>query len=98
MGRQGGGGAMRSCRILRQRSAIVCLLVACAGASFCGCRKDQPRVVLYTSVDQPIAQPIIAEFEKRTGITVELQTDTEATKSAGLAARLQAEQANPQAD
>ena len=70
---------------------------------FAGCNKsggsaDNSRVVLYTSVDQPVAEPIVREFEKRTGIKVDLQTDTEATKSSGLAARLQAERANPQAD
>src|SRR3982750_3589235 len=47
---------------------------------------------------QPVAEPIVREFEKRTGIKVDLQTDTEATKSSGLAARLQAERSNPQAD
>jgi iron(III) transport system substrate-binding protein len=65
-----------------------------------GCRKNsaEQHVVVYTSVDQPVAEPILKEFERRTGIKVDLQTDTEATKSAGLAARLQAEKANPQAD
>jgi iron(III) transport system substrate-binding protein len=66
-----------------------------------GCNRDDSpaaRVVLYTSVDQPVAEPILREFEKKTGIKVDVQTDTEATKSAGLAARLQAEKANPQAD
>ena len=55
-------------------------------------------VVLYTSVDEPVARPIVAEFTKRTGIPVVLQTDTEANKSAGLVARLEAEKANPRAD
>lgn len=55
-------------------------------------------VRLYTSVDQPVAAKIIADFEKKTGITVRMLTDTEATKSAGLAERLRAEAANPRAD
>src|SRR4051812_34866057 len=67
-----------------------------------GCKNDPPaaaqEVTLYTSVDQPVAAPIVQEFERRTGIKVHLVTDTEATKSAGLAARLLAEKANPQAD
>jgi iron(III) transport system substrate-binding protein len=71
--------------------------------SLAGCNKegkpgDADRVVLYTSVDQPIAEPILRAFEQQTGIRVQMQTDTEATKSSGLAARLQAEKANPQAD
>ncbi|MBC8107015.1 MAG: extracellular solute-binding protein [Anaerolineae bacterium] len=65
-----------------------------------GCeRSDANRsVVLYTSIDQPIAAPIVREFEKRTGIRVTLVTDTEATKSVGLAEKLRAEKSNPQAD
>ena len=69
-----------------------------------GCKKPgtptsaPQQITLYTSVDQPVADPIIREFERRSGIKVRLVTDTEATKSAGLAARLLAEKANPQAD
>ena len=55
-------------------------------------------VVLYTSVDEPVARPILDEFTKRTGVRVALQTDTEANKSAGLVARLEAEKGNPKAD
>ena len=55
-------------------------------------------VTLYTSVDQPVAEPIVRAFEQQVGVRVRLVTDTEATKSAGLAARLLAERANPQAD
>jgi iron(III) transport system substrate-binding protein len=55
-------------------------------------------LVLYTSVDEPVARPIIREFERRTGLKVALKTDTEATKSAGLAERLEAEKDKPQAD
>lgn len=78
--------------------AALSLLAASLGA-VAGCKKDDgQRVVLYTSVDRPVAEPLVREFERRTGITVDLQTDTEATKSAGLAARLQAERGNPKAD
>ena len=55
-------------------------------------------MLLYTSVDEPVARPIILEFTKQTGIQVVIRTDTEATKSVGLAERLEAERANPQAD
>src|SRR5687767_4012851 len=65
----------------------------------CGRSDDGPEtVVLYTSVDEPVATPVVLEFTKRTGITVVIRTDTEANKSAGLVARLEAEKANPQAD
>jgi iron(III) transport system substrate-binding protein len=64
-----------------------------------GCsRSSTPSVVLYTSVDDPIARPIIDDFTKQTGIHVTLVTDTEASKSVGLAERLRAEKDHPQAD
>src|SRR5688572_14647863 len=64
-----------------------------------GCSKSESApIVLYTSVDQPVAAAIIRGFEKKTGHRVTLVTDAEATKSVGLAERLRAEKANPQAD
>ena len=65
-----------------------------------GARGAEPagRVILYTSVDEPYARPIVREFEKRSGIEVVLKTDTEASKSVGLAERVRAEKDNPQAD
>src|SRR5688572_19918935 len=82
------------------------LLYLCSSVFICGfvfsCRREAgggaSEVVLYTSVDQPVARPIISEFEKQTGIRVVLVTDTEATKSVGLAERLRAEKGNVQAD
>ena len=90
-------------RVSSSRSPILhllsslCLLLPLAG---CG-GSDQPgdgTVVVYTSVDDPVARPILDEFTRRTGIKVEARTDTEANKSAGLAARLEAEKSNPKAD
>ncbi len=64
-----------------------------------GCdSKHSGEIVLYTSVDQPYAEPIVKEFEKQTGVHVRLVTDSEASKSVGLAERLRAEKSNPQAD
>jgi len=64
-----------------------------------GCdSKTSPQVVLYTSVDQPVADVIVKKFERETGMRVVLVTDTEATKSVGLAERLRAERDNVQAD
>jgi iron(III) transport system substrate-binding protein len=60
--------------------------------------KGQGEVVLYFSADDPVARPIIAEFEKRTGITVKAVGDTEATKTTGLFERLRAEKDRPRAD
>ena len=71
---------------------------------FCllSCRKkpqqDYRKVVLYCSVDQVIAEPIIAEFERQTGIDVLSRFDTEASKTVGLVQRIRAEAASPIAD
>ena len=63
-----------------------------------GCERSAPDVVLYTSVDEPYVRPIVDAFVKETGISVRVVTDTEATKSVGLAERLRAERQNPRAD
>lgn len=66
------------------------------------CKRSPPQgqrqVVLYCSVDQAIAEPIIAEFEKKTGIKVLSRFDTEASKTVGLVQRIRAEAAAPIAD
>ena len=75
-------------------------------ALFCSilfsCREDSGQkrrvVVLYCSVDQTIAEPIIAEFERQTGIKVLARFDTEASKTVGLVQRIRAEAASPAAD
>lgn len=55
-------------------------------------------LTLYTSVDQPAAQAVVDAFEASTGLKVKLVTDTEATKSVGLAERILAERSSPRAD
>jgi iron(III) transport system substrate-binding protein len=55
-------------------------------------------VVLYTSSDMHIAQPIIKAFTEKTGIEVRIVGDTEATKTTGLVERLIAERETPRAD
>lgn len=56
------------------------------------------QVVLYCSVDQAVAEPIIAEFEKQTGVKVLARFDTEASKTVGLVQRIRAEASRPMAD
>jgi iron(III) transport system substrate-binding protein len=60
--------------------------------------QNQRQVVLYCSVDQSIAEPIIAEFERQSGIKVLARFDTEASKTVGLVQRIRAEAASPIAD
>ncbi|MBT8508754.1 hypothetical protein AZH53_10090 [Methanomicrobiaceae archaeon CYW5] len=57
-----------------------------------------PQVVVYTSVDQVYAAPVLAAFEEQSGIDVLPVYDVEATKTTGLVQRLIAEKEYPQAD
>ncbi|MDP2991580.1 MAG: extracellular solute-binding protein [Kiritimatiellota bacterium] len=72
---------------------IACLLFACQGS-----RVPRQEVVVYTSVDQVYAEPVLKAFEAKSGIRVLAVYDVEATKTVGLAQRLLAEKGNPQAD
>jgi iron(III) transport system substrate-binding protein len=56
------------------------------------------RVTAYVSADRPFSEPIMREFERLSGIRVDVVYDTEETKSTGLANRLLAEKERPQAD
>jgi iron(III) transport system substrate-binding protein len=74
------------------------LCIALLSSLLVSCDRSQKQVILYTSVDEPVARPIIQAFEQQTGIHVVMMTDTEATRTAGLAERLIAEKARPQSD
>ena len=73
-------------------AALTCILLAGLGAS-CrrGARSRGRQVVLYCSVDQNIAEPVVAAFERHTGIKVLARYDTEASKTVGLVQRLRSE-------
>ena len=55
-------------------------------------------VTVYVSTDRVFSEPILREYEKQSGVKVNAVYDTEETKSTGLANRLLAEKARPQAD
>jgi iron(III) transport system substrate-binding protein len=80
------------------------IAVLCSIAAPLGCRGPaqspdaQRTVTVYVSTDRVFSEPILREYEKRTGVRVNTVYDTEETKSTGLANRLIAEQARPQAD
>ena len=81
------------------------LLAVCAGlllAPACGrpdAASDASRsVTVYVSTDRVFSEPVLQEYQRRSGVTVNSVYDTEETKSTGLANRLLAEQARPQAD
>ena len=62
------------------------------------CNNNINEVVVYTTVDQIFSEPILKDFEKKTGIVVKVVYDTEETKSTGVLNRLIAEKDNPQCD
>lgn len=64
----------------------------------CSRRPQEEHVVVYVSVDQIYAEPILNTFSDKTGIRVLPLYDVEANKTVGLANRLRAEKNRPQAD
>lgn len=69
----------------------VIMLAGCGG-------RPQRQVVVYTSVDQVYAEPLLELFERESGIRVLAVYDVEAAKTVGLASRLVAERDRPRAD
>ena len=55
-------------------------------------------VTVYVSTDRVFSEPVLREYEQQSGVKVNAVYDTEETKSTGLANRLLAEKARPQAD
>lgn len=78
-------------RLLPLTALLGLLLAACGG-------RKQAVVVAYIAQDQIFAEPLLAEFTRQTGIRVRPVFDSEAVKTVGLANRLLAERARPQAD
>jgi iron(III) transport system substrate-binding protein len=68
------------------------------GACALGCRSRSREVVVYLSIDQVFAEPILRDFERQNGVKVRAVFDTEETKSTGVLNRIVAEGATPQAD
>ena len=83
----------------RRRQIVSLLLLALLIAVLSACNGTQePKVVIYTSVDQVFSEPILQAFEDETGIQVEAIYDVEAAKTTGLVNRLIAEKERPLAD
>ncbi len=80
---------------MRTATLLLALLTAILPACT---RKPQPHIVLYSSVDAGVIEPILDGYTRRTGVRIDLVTDTEATKTTGLVQRLITEQPNPRAD
>jgi iron(III) transport system substrate-binding protein len=76
--------------------AAAVLAVSAAGCG--GGGRSEREVTAYVSADRPFSEPIMQEYERRSGVRVNVIYDTEETKSTGLANRLLAEKSRPQAD
>ncbi len=74
------------------RLPLVALLILCS------CQSNSESVVVYVSVDQNYAEPVLRRFEEQTGIKTLAVYDIEASKTTGLVNRIIAEKRNPQAD
>lgn len=78
------------------------IVVAIIGCGACGSAESPENaartVTIYVSTDRVFSEPVLREYERRSGVKVNAIYDTEETKSTGLANRLLAEKARPQAD
>lgn len=63
--------------------------------SACG---RSPDLVVYCSLDQEFSEPLIAAFERETGLDVDAQYDVERNKTVGMVQRIRAEAKHPRAD
>ncbi|MDP7114746.1 MAG: extracellular solute-binding protein [Myxococcota bacterium] len=61
-------------------------------------RPESEQVVVYTSVDQVFAEPVLLAYKQQSGVEVRTVYDTEETKSTGVLNRLLAESETPRAD
>ena len=73
-------------------SLLLVVLLALAG---CG---SAPDVVVYAALDGEFSQPILDDYERRHGLDVAEQFDTEAFKTVGLYRRIVAEASRPRCD
>jgi iron(III) transport system substrate-binding protein len=86
-------------RFLRLTSVLIG--AACCAVILSACQRTQPgarEVTAYVSADRPFSEPILKDYERQSGVRVNVVYDTEETKSTGLANRLIAEKGRPQAD
>jgi iron(III) transport system substrate-binding protein len=76
---------------------LVLLLAAALCVGSCSDRSVSS-VTVYVALDRQLAEPILRQFEERTGINVNDLYDGEANKTSGLVNRLIAESSRPRAD
>ncbi len=77
---------------------LALVFVASAAVARLRAAMNSPGLVVYAAQDQVFAEPLLAEFTRKTGLRVRAVYDSEAVKTVGLANRLLAEAPNPQCD
>lgn len=75
-----------------------CALLLLLALPLATCGRQEPAVTLYSSVDTEFLRMVVAEYQKQTGVRVNIVGDTEATKTTGLVERILAEQQRPRGD
>jgi iron(III) transport system substrate-binding protein len=73
-----------------------CMLALLAG--FAASCSPEPDLVVYCSLDQEFAEPMIRRYEQETGRHVRAEFDVEANKTVGLVRRIREESAHPRCD
>ncbi len=81
-------------RALRSASLLGALILPLLATS-CA---PEPDVVIYCALDQVDSEPILREFEKRTGLKVLAEFDVEAHKTVGLVRRIREEKSRTRCD
>ncbi len=88
--------------MVRTLPGLIAALTAAVTLAGCGTAiPDTSRantVTIYVSTDRVFSEPVLRAYEQQSGVTVQAVYDTEETKSTGLANKLLAERARPQAD
>jgi iron(III) transport system substrate-binding protein len=72
-------------------------LIFLFGFASCG-GEESPKVVVYCALDRNFSEPLLKEFEERTGIQVEAEYDMEATKTVGLVRKIKETMNHPRGD
>lgn len=75
-----------------------CLVLVLGMLALAGCSREPEQVVVYTAHDDVFSGPILDGFSKQTGVEVLTKTDTESTKTIGLAETILAERQRPRCD
>ena len=88
----------------RKRTGVLAIAAAASVATCVACgSSESPQnatrtVTIYVSTDRVFSEPVLQDYERRSGVKVNAVYDTEETKSTGLANRLIAEKSRPQGD